>query len=141
LGADFLTVHGLLSAMLQMKRAMLLVALAICIVCAMSASDCSPPLNCTGVYNCPLLQAGPGVIVESGAQYCSCCPVTITYLGMFHVPSASCSLVPNYSVPSVDYLQYIPPGWVLGGPALRRTGRQTVTRNINWNLRYCTAKL
>ncbi|PNF20403.1 hypothetical protein B7P43_G09716 [Cryptotermes secundus] len=63
-----------------MKHTMLHVVLAICIITATSALGCSPPLNCTGVFHCPLILSGPGVVIESGTKYCSCCPVSITYL-------------------------------------------------------------
>jgi hypothetical protein len=142
-------VHGLLSAMLQMKSTVLLVALAICIVCAMSASGCSPPLNCTGVYHCPLIESGPGVVVESGAKYCSCCPVSITYLGTFHVPSASCSLahatlhppwIPNSTFFQVGFFSPTPklkPMGPIGGTAPRRTCDRRLQYKLERALLHC----
>jgi len=58
-------------------------ALLLLVILASAAADseCSPPLNCTGTYYCPFIAAGPGVTVVSGEDYCSCCPVGITYLG------------------------------------------------------------
>jgi hypothetical protein len=77
-----LTFRGLLVAVLQMKHTMLLAVLAVYITTATSDLDCSTPLNCTGVFHCPLILSGPGVVIQSGAKYCSCCPVSITYLGI-----------------------------------------------------------
>jgi len=55
--------------------------LLVIVASAAADSECSPPLNCTGVHDCPPVDDSPGVKIVSGKDYCSCCPVPITYVG------------------------------------------------------------
>jgi hypothetical protein len=78
-----MTPVSLFLSMLQMKHTILflLVVFAICVMTAALTSHCPQPLNCTGKYFCPLIASGPGIRIVSGEEYCTCCPVSITYLG------------------------------------------------------------
>ena len=71
-----------------MKHTILL--LLVIIASAAADSDCSPPLNCTGVHDCPPIDDSTGVKIVSGKDYCSCCPVSITYLGRDELERAVC---------------------------------------------------
>ncbi|KDR10654.1 hypothetical protein L798_14331 [Zootermopsis nevadensis] len=64
--------------MSQMKQCIVVLAV---IMAVASASGCSSPLNCTGVFHCPLIPVVPGSLIQSGEKYCSCCPVVIIKLG------------------------------------------------------------
>jgi hypothetical protein len=78
-----------------MKHTTLL--LLVILVSAAAASHCSQPLNCTGIYECPELAGGPGVEIVSGEKYCSCCPVSITYLGRDKLERAVCRSMALFS--------------------------------------------
>jgi hypothetical protein len=51
------------------------------------------------VYHCPMIESGPGVIIVSGKKYCSCCPVSITYLGMLQASPYRCSWLSSILCP------------------------------------------